>query len=124
MKNKIKNQESELLVIEIIEAIQQKKGKNIISLNLGKLEQSICDYFIICHADSTTQVNAIVFGIEDYLKKTLNIKPLSIEGTQNSQWVLLDYGDVVVHVFLEEYRGFYKLETLWADAEEKKHTEV
>jgi ribosome-associated protein len=124
MKNKLKDSKSDLIVKEVIEAIQQKKGKQIVSLNLNKLDQSICDYFVICHAGSTTQVDAIVFGIEDHLKKTLEVRALSIEGSQNSQWVLIDYADVVVHVFLDEFRGFYNLENLWADAELQRYADL
>ncbi len=116
-----KTAETESLVKKIIEAIEKKKGKQIIDLQLGKLENAVCDHFIICHADSTTQVDAIAAGIGKDVNLELGTKPLHTEGTQNSQWVLLDYIDVVVHIFLKDYRTFYNLESLWADAPKKEY---
>ncbi len=100
----------------IIEAIKERKGKQIVSLELTKLDQSICDYFIICHADSNTQVNAIADFIQRKTKEDHKEAPLRVEGKDNSTWVLIDYGDVVIQIFQEEFRKFYNLEELWADA--------
>ncbi|MEN8202017.1 MAG: ribosome silencing factor [Bacteroidota bacterium] len=105
----------------IVEAIQEKKGHQIVTIDLSDIQNSICDYFIICHGESVTQVGAIVESIEKKLKEAGKIRAHHVEGLQNSQWVLLDYFDILVHVFLEEYRSFYKLEELWADG---KVTEV
>lgn len=118
--------ESETLMVDekkqlIIEAIQEKKGHQIVTINLSEVENSICDYFIICHGESVTQVGAIAESIEQKLKKEAKIRAHHVEGVQNSQWVLMDYFDILVHVFQEEYRSFYKLEELWADG---KVTEV
>lgn len=99
----------------IIEAIQEKKGHRIVSIDLSKIENSICDRFIICHGESVTQVGAITESIEKKLKEEARIRAHHVEGLQNSQWVLLDFFDILVHVFQEEYRAFYKLEELWAD---------
>lgn len=101
----------------IVEAILEKKGGNIAVLNLTKLQQSIADFFIICHADSSVQVDAIADFIERQTKTALKQAPIGKEGKSNALWILLDYGDVVVHVFKEEQRYFYKIEELWADAQ-------
>lgn len=99
----------------IVDAIEEKKGKQIIQIDLTEVEHAICDAFVICHGDSTTQVDALTDSIRRKLKTDAGIKPHHVEGLQNSQWVLLDYFDVLVHVFLEESRSFYRLEELWAD---------
>lgn len=101
----------------ILEAIKEKKGNQIVSINLQKVSNSIADYFVICHGESTTQVDAIADGIEDKLRKEAKIKPHHVEGRDNKQWILLDYFDTLVHVFLEEKRAFFNLEELWADGE-------
>lgn len=98
----------------IVEAIEEKKGHQIITLDLSEIEHSICDAFIICHGESTTQVGAIAESIQMKLKKA-GEGAHHVEGLQNSQWVLLDFFNVLVHVFQEEYRSFYRLEELWAD---------
>ncbi len=112
--------ESESLSVDqthqlIIEAIQEKKGHEIVTIDLSQIENSICDRFIICHGESITQVGAITQSIEKKLKEEAKIRAHHIEGLQNSQWVLLDFFDILVHVFQEEYRSFFKLEELWAD---------
>ena len=99
----------------IIEAIHEKKGHQVISIDLKEVENSICDYFIICHGESVTQVGAIAESIERKLKTDAGIRAHHVEGLKNNQWVLLDYFDILVHVFQEEYRSFFKLEELWAD---------
>lgn len=105
------------LVKTIIEGIQEKKGKEIIIIDLSGLNFSICDFFIICHGDSTTQVSAIADSVEEKVKNNLNHNPVHIEGVQNAQWVLMDYQDAIVHIFKKEYRDYYKLEELWGDAQ-------
>ena len=99
----------------IIEAIREKKGHRIVTIDLTGVENSICDCFIICHGESVTQVGAIAESIDKKMTEEARIRAHHVEGIQNSQWVLIDYFDVLVHVFLEEYRDFYKLEELWAD---------
>ena len=100
----------------VVEAIKEKKGKEIIVLGLTELQQSVADFFVICHGDSNIQVDAIANNIERQARTELKEHVLHKEGSENSQWILLDYGDVVVHVFQETFRKFYNLEDLWADA--------
>jgi ribosome-associated protein len=107
---------AEVLLDSVIKGIFEKKGQNVLKIDLRKLENRIADYFVICHASSTTQVGAICDSVDDNVRKEENEKPMHIEGLDNCFWVLLDYGNVIVHVFLEEYRNFYSLESLWADA--------
>lgn len=106
----------EKLTGTIIRAIQDKKGKNIVSLDLSKIDGAICSCFIVCNADSTTQVAAIAADIEEQVLETLGEKVWRVEGQQNALWIAMDYVDVVVHIFQTELREFYKLEELWADA--------
>ena len=115
-------QESESISIDekrqlIIEAIQEKKGKEIVTIDLSQVENSICDCFIICHGDSYTQVDAITESIEKKLKEDMDLRAHHIEGQRNSQWVLMDFFDILVHVFQKEFRTFYNLEELWADGD-------
>jgi ribosome-associated protein len=105
-----------VLLGSVVKGIFEKKGKDVLKIDLRKLENRIADYFIICHGSSTTQVDTICDSVEDTVRKVAGEKPLHIEGLDNCFWVLLDYGNVIVHIFLEEYRNFYSLESLWADA--------
>ena len=121
--------ESELLTVEqkrelIIEAIREKKGHQIVSIDLTQVENAICECFIICHGESNTQVSAITDSIEKKLKEETGIRAHHVEGQQNRQWVLMDYFDILVHVFQEEFRSFYRLEELWADGKVKKVVET
>ncbi len=100
----------------IVKGIYEKNGQDVVKIDLRNLETRITDYFIICHASSITQVDAICYSVEEMAQKEAGEKPAHVEGLDNCYWVLLDYGDVVVHIFLEEYRHFYNLESLWADA--------
>ena len=110
------NDKTRTLTDAIVRAMQDKKAARIVSLDLGSLDGSICDTFVICNADSTTQVAAIAAGVEEGTVKELGEKPWRVEGQQNAFWIAMDYVDVVVHIFQTELRGFYKLEELWADA--------
>jgi ribosome-associated protein len=105
----------------IIQAIQEKKGENVISLDLRKIPEAVADFFIICEASSTTQVKAIADSIEDEVKKNCDELPYKHEGRQSLQWVLIDYVNVVIHVMLPENRRFYKLEDMWSDAPQENH---
>ena len=105
----------------IIQAIQEKKGENVISLDLRKIPEAVADFFIICEASSTTQVKAIADSIEEEVKKNCDELPYKHEGRQTLQWVLIDYVNVVVHVMLPENRRFYKLEDMWSDAPQETH---
>ncbi len=106
----------EFIPDSIVKGIFEKKGHNVLKIDLRKLENRIADFFIICHGTSTSQVNSICDSVEDTVRKKTGEKPLHIEGLDNCYWVLLDYGNVIAHIFLEEYRNFYSLESLWADA--------
>ncbi len=106
-----------ILIDTIIKGIKEKKGLNITCINLSKLENAVTDHFIICHGTSNVQVEAIGESVIDVVRKTLNYKTWHMEGFENAEWILLDYFDVVVHIFQEETRNFYKLEELWADLE-------
>lgn len=108
--------ETERLIQQITEGIQDKKGKNIVIADLTKIEDTICKYFVICQGNSPSQVTAIVESVKDFARKESNTKPLAIDGLRNAEWVAMDYADILVHVFLPEARNFYNLETLWADA--------
>ena len=101
----------------IADAMIEKKGENVVSLDLRKTGTAISDYFIVCNADSTTNVNAIADNIEDRMIEKCGRKVLRSQGKENSFWIILDYGDIVVHVFQTPYREFYRLEMLWSDAE-------
>lgn len=107
---------TEILLKGILKGIFEKKGQNVLQIDLRKLENRITDYFVICHGSSTTQVESICDSVEETAREFSGIKPDHIEGLENNFWVLMDYGDVVVHIFLKEYRDFYNLENLWADA--------
>lgn len=111
-----KKNDSEKLAQTIVKAIQEKKGSRIKLMDLRKLDAAVTDFFVICHAQSDTQVDAIYRSIDEVVKKELGFDAFHIEGTDYSNWILLDYVDVVAHVFKEEIRDFYKLEDLWADA--------
>ncbi len=120
MSNKKDNADE--LITEIIKCIENIKGEEILLLNLKKIENSPCDYFIICNGSSNTQVNAIVNKIKKNVSKSLLKKPLHIEGLENAKWVLIDYINIVVHVFQREIREFYNIEELWGDAKLTKIT--
>jgi ribosome-associated protein len=111
--------ETSILTDQIIDGIQEKKGHGIVTLDLSKIDNSVCKMFVICHAPSKTQVAAIADSVLAEVKKNTRQIPWHKEGYQNSDWILLDYVDVVVHVFTEETRKFYNLEGLWADAEKR-----
>ena len=113
--------ETKNLIEKITEGIQEKKGKKIVIADLNHIEDSICNYFIICQGNSPSQITAIVESIKETARKEAHSKPFAVDGLRNAQWVAMDYGDILVHVFLPEARNFYDLEHLWEDA---KLTEI
>lgn len=113
---------SSKIIKAIIHAIQEKKGENIISLDLRKIPEAVADFFIICDAGSTTQVKAIADYVEFYVKEKVGETPYHHEGHQASQWVITDFVNVVVHVMHTETRKFYKLEEMWSDAAADDHS--
>jgi ribosome-associated protein len=104
----------------IKKAILEKKGENVVLLDLKKIQAAVCDYFVICHGNSNIQVAAIAQEIEKEVKQKHQENVYHKEGYENAQWILLDYANVVVHVFQEETRTYYGLERLWADAAVEK----
>lgn len=104
------------LITTIISGIEEVKGKEITILDLREIENTVCDYFIVCEGTSNTQVNAIVNSIQKLVSKSLKDKPWHTEGTDNAEWVLIDYVNVVVHVFQKHIREYYDIESLWGDA--------
>jgi len=115
---------ADVLLKSITKGIFDKKGHDVLKIDLRKLENRIADYFVICHGTSTTQVDSICDSVEDTVRDFAGEKPLHVEGLDNCFWVLLDYGNVIVHIFLEEYRSFYSLESLWADASIEKMEDI
>lgn len=105
----------------IISAIRQKKGENIVSLDLRKIQEAVADFFIVCEASSNVQVRAIADAIETEVKKSTGELPYRHEGYQALQWVLIDYVNIVVHIFQPETRKFYKLEEMWNDGDHIQH---
>ena len=112
--------ETDLLITQIIKGIEDVKGQEIEILDLRKIENTVCDYFIICNGTSNTQVNAIVNSIQKVVSKSIQEKPWHIEGYNNAEWILMDYVHVVVHVFQKHIREFYDIEGLWGDAKSVK----
>jgi ribosome-associated protein len=107
---------SELAVAGILE----KKGHDIVILDLSGIDGSVSDYFVICHGNSRPQVEALVDSVDETVKKATGQNPYHVEGSQNAEWVLIDYVDVVIHVFMEDTRKFFRLEELWGDAPRKE----
>jgi len=109
-------EQTKQLVDTIIKGIQEKKGSSIVVADLKGIEGTICQYFVICQGNSPSQVEAITESVSDFARKDLGEKPAHVVGLENAQWVAMDYGDVMVHVFIPEMREYYDLEHLWADA--------
>jgi ribosome-associated protein len=111
-----KKTEAEILAKVVAEGIADTKGKDIVLLDMKEVDNSVADFFVVCHGNSRTQVEAIAESVREKVGKKLGIKPWHHEGFENAEWILLDYVDVVVHIFRHESRDFYQLEKLWADA--------
>lgn len=104
------------LIALILQGIEEVKGQDINILDLREIENTVCDYFVICNGTSNTHVNAIVGSIQKTVSKEIKDKPWHVEGAENAEWVLMDYINVVVHVFQKQIREFYDIEGLWGDA--------
>lgn len=115
-----KKAESDQLIAKIISGIEEVKGRDIEILDLRQIENTVCDYFIICNGTSRTHVNAIVNSIEKTVSKELKEKPWHVEDSPNAEWILIDYVNIVVHVFQKHIREFYDIEGLWGDAKSIK----
>ena len=105
-----------ILLENIINAIQEVKGKEIISLDLRKIDSAICKYFVICTGSSNTHVSAIEGSIKKSIAKDVGEKPWHIEGNNTGEWILMDYSDIIVHIFQKKIREFYNIEGFWGDA--------
>ncbi len=116
IRTRNKQADSLPLVHHVINGIEEKKGAEIACLNLKKIANSPCDYFVICEGNSRTHVQAIAGSVEEMIKKETGTRPWHVEGLQNAEWVLMDYVDVVVHIFQPDFRKHFGLEDMWADA--------
>jgi ribosome-associated protein len=110
-------EETKLLVNTIVEALQEKKGKRIITMDLSELDGAICKYFVICQGNTPTQTSALSDSVWDIVYERLHEKPLGAVGIKEAQWIAMDYGTVMLHIFIPDVREYYNLENLWADAE-------
>lgn len=108
----------------IVKGMQEKKAKSIVKIDLRKLKITIADFFVICHADSSKQIDAIADSVEDEVRKATGLKPFSREGFMNAKWIIIDYSDVIVHIFNREKRFYYNLEELWNDGKMTKYSDV
>ena len=108
------------LITQIVKGIEEVKGQDVEILDLREIENTVCDYFIICNGTSNTQVNAIVNSVQKTVSKTLKEKPWHVEGSDNAEWILMDFVHVVLHVFQKHIREFYDIEGLWGDAKSVK----
>ena len=114
---------AEEIVATVVEAMDTVKGKEIVTLDLRETGTAVTDYFVICHANSKTQVDALADKVIDEVFAKNGVKPYHVEGRDNTEWILIDFVDVVVHIFLQSMRKFYQLEELWADAEKIVNSE-
>ena len=117
MQKKTKVIENEQIVEKIVEGIQERKGKEIVVVNMRKLKEAPCSYFVICEGDSNVHVNAVALSIKDYVQKEIDIKPYASDGFENCEWIAMDYGQIIVHVFQRATRQYYDIDHLWADAD-------
>ena len=117
----IKIENTDRLIAAIVDALENIKGENIRILDLRDIENAVCKYFIICSGGSNTQVNSLAGHVQKRVSKSLQEKPFQVEGTETADWVLLDYIDIVVHIFQKSVREYYDIESLWGDA---KLTEI
>ena len=128
MQEKTEQIDKELNNIEIteliVDSIQDIKGKNIIRLDLREVDDAPTDFFIICEGDSSTQVSAIADNVVRRLKQEISLRPSHTEGKQSANWVLVDYFDIIVHVFYPETRSFYEIEDLWSDAKQTEYENI
>lgn len=117
MAKKKKVKASQVLSDVVIKGLQELKGENIVNIDLTNIENAVCDNFILCNGTSNTHVNSLAGSVEKEVRETLNDRPWKKEGLGNSEWIILDYVNTVVHIFQEKSRNFYNLDGLWADAE-------
>ncbi len=111
------NTDKQALIDKIVDAVQDTKGEDIMIFDLSKIENSVAETFIICSANSNTQVSAIAGNVEKKVRNDLQERPWHVEGSENAMWVLVDYVSVVVHIFQKHIREYYDIEELWGDAQ-------
>lgn len=111
----------EIIVQSIVEGMQELKGKRIAVVDLSELADAPCQYFVICQGDSNIQVGALERSVREYVREHQGVKPFAVDGLDNAQWVAMDYGHIIVHIFMRELRDFYDIEHLWEDG---KITEI
>lgn len=116
MSEQLNDSDSKRLCDTIVEGMQENKANDIVILDLREIGTAVCDFFVICSGESSTQVDGISNSVERYTRKSISEKPWRVEGKSQSEWVLMDYVSVVAHVFYKDTRSFYDLEDLWADA--------
>ena len=121
MNKELNDNESQLLADTIVEGMQENKAEDIVILDLREIDSAVCDFFVICSGESSTQVDGIGNSVTRHTRKEIGEKPWRIEGKNSSEWILLDYVSVVAHIFYKEKREFFDLEELWADA---KRTDI
>lgn len=115
-KRALRTEGSEILTGSVIEGMQEKKGQEIVSIDIRNFKSAVADFFVICHAESRPHVEAIADSVEETVFKNSGELPAHVEGKENAEWILLDYSNVVVHIFRKEKREFFGIERLWADA--------
>lgn len=113
-----KKVDSKTLIDTIVDSILDLKGEDVVVLDLREIENAFCEYFIICNGNSNTHVSSIAASVEKKVRNATKERPWHVEGTDNAQWILMDYTNVIVHVFQKEFREYYDIESLWGDAKE------
>ncbi|MDR1408122.1 MAG: ribosome silencing factor [Tannerella sp.] len=113
--------QTKTLVEAVVKGLQEKKGKKIVTVDLSLLAGAICEYMIVCEGNSLTQLSALTDSVWDIVRRDAGEKPLSVDGDRNATWIGMDYGTVIVHIFMPDRRSFYNIENLWADS---KITEI
>ena len=116
--------QTEILLDTIVKGLQEKKGRGIVTVDLRELSGAICQYMVICEGKNPNQVSALSDSVWDMVLKGVSEKPISVEGVRDSQWIGMDYGTIIVHVFMPEIRAFYRLENLWEDSKITKFTDI
>lgn len=113
-----KKVDSKTLIDTIVDSILDLKAEDVVLLDLREIENAFCEYFIICSGNSNTHVSSIAGAVEKRVRKETKEKPWHVEGTENAQWILLDYTNIIVHIFQKQDREYYDIESLWGDAKE------
>ena len=116
--------QTQTLLDTIVKGLQEKKGRDIVTVDLSELSGAICQYMVVCEGKNPNQISALSDSVWDMVLKGVNEKPISIDGLRNSQWVGMDYGTIIVHIFMPEMRAFYRLENLWEDSKITKIPDV